>query len=220
VFLGSAAAAAAAGAGVLASDMPVFAQRRDDPIVRELRRQLRAGVRQMRGARPGEGARAVSAALAFGAVYARTADLDASLKGSLRRIGRRRLTDPEIDPAYVIGIMRDHGLADPRLPPLADLTTREKVYDQLVGGGITALFEREASTFAAASSDLDRFTGVFRPVRVNANCQPTMDSITFWSGVVAVACSPIVVGTGAGAYACAGATGILAGFLIAYATFC
>src|SRR5262245_55148223 len=172
VFLGSATAVVAAGAGTLFTN-PVIAQRSSDPVARELRRQLRAGVRQMRGARPGEGARAVSAALTFAAAYGRSIRFDAQFQAFLKRAGKWRLTDPEIDPAQVIGILRDHGLTESRLPPLADLATRQRVYDLLVAKGLTGLIEKEAQRFRAISPELDKLAGVFRPV-VNNNCQPIM----------------------------------------------
>jgi hypothetical protein len=208
----------AAGAGTLFSN-PVIAQRSSDPVARELRRQLRAGVRQMRGLRPGEGARAVSAALTFAAAYGRSIRLDAQLQVFLRRAGKWRLTEAEIDPAQVIGILRDHGLTESRLPPLADLATREKVYDLLLAEGFTGFTERAAQRFSAISPELDKLAGVFRPV-IDERCQPIMDNISIWSGVVAIACSPPSLATGVGELACAAATGALAGYIISYWTYC
>lgn len=218
VFLGSATAVVAAGAGTLFPD-PVIAQRRGDPVVNELRRQLRAGVRQMRGIRPGEGARAVSTALTFATVYGRSIRVDAQFQAFLRRAGKWRLTDPEIDPALVIGMLRDHGLTESRLPPLADLATREKVYDLLLAGGLTGMTERAAQSFSAISPELDKLAGVFRPV-IDERCRPIMDNISIWSGAVAIACGPLSLATGVGELACAAATGALAGYLISYWTYC
>ena len=208
-----------AGAAAFTFDVPVLAQRKDDPLLRELRRQLRAGVREMRGARPGEGARAVSAALAFAAAYGKAVDLDAQFRVVLRRAGKARLTDPEIEPAHILGILRDHGQSDVRLPPLADLTMRRKVYDALVAGGLTPLVEREARSFAEASVELDRLNGVFRPV-INNHCQPLMDNITIWSAMVSIACSPPSVATGVGSAACTVAAGALAGMILRYYIDC
>lgn len=218
VFLGSATAMVAAGAGTLFPN-PVIAQRSSDPVARELRRQLRASVRQMRGARPGEGARAVSSVLAFGAAYARSIRLDAQFQAFLRKAGKQRLTDPEIDPAHVIGILRDHGLTESRLPPLAHLATRERVYDLLLAHGLTGMIEREAQVFSAISPELDKLSGMFRPV-IDYNCQPIMDSIGVWSGVVAISCSPPSLATGVGELACAFSQGVLIGYLIQWATYC
>ncbi len=219
VFLGGATAMVAAGAGTLFPD-PVIAQN-SDPVVRELRRQLRVGVRQMSGARPGEGARAVSAALAFGAVYARSIGLDAQLRPVLRRAGKRRLTEAEVNLAHVIGIAGEHGMSftESSLPPLADLVAREKVYDRLVAEGLTARLEREAQWFAGISPELDKLTGMFRPV-IDYNCQPIMDNIQFWSGVVTLACGTPLVGTLPVMIACSAAAGTLAGHLWSYRTYC
>jgi hypothetical protein len=219
VFLGSATAVVAAGAGTLFSH-PVIAQRRGDPVVNELRRQLRAGVRQMRGVRPGEGARAVSTALTFATAYGRSIRVDAQFQAFLRRAGKWRLTDPEIDPAQVIGMLRDHGLTESRLPPLADLATRQKVYDLLLANGLTGMTERAAQSFSAISPELDKLAGVFRPV-IDDRCRPIMDNISIWSGVVTIACGPLSLAIpGAGELACAAATGALLGYLASYWTYC
>ncbi len=223
VFLGSTAAlgsAAVIGGALLFNEHGASAQSQDaDPVVRELRRQLRAGARQLRGARPGEGARATGAALAFGAVYARARGVDAQLKTMLRKVGRQRMTAAEIEPAYILGLMRDHGITASYVPPLADLTTRERVYDRLVTDGLTGLLDREAQAFTARGPELDKFTGMFRPV-VDYNCQPIMDSISAWSGIVAITCSPWAVASGAGGLACSVATGALIGYLGLYFTYC
>jgi hypothetical protein len=224
MFLGSAAAAAAAGAGTLfiEADVAGAQQRRranDDPLVRELHTQLKAGIKEMRGPRPGEGARAVGAALAFGVAYGRAIGLDAEFAAMLRRRGRLALTQDEIDPAFIAAIVREQGITSTRPLPTADLATRERVYDQLVTAGFTSAVEGFAARLNTRSTDMDRFNGMIRPV-IYHNCQPLMDDIGFWGGVVAIACQPFSTATGIGAAACAVASGALGAALVTYAYYC
>lgn len=224
MFLGSAAAAAAAGAGTLFIDADVAGaqQRRRsdfDPLVRALHEQLRTGVTEMRGPRPGEGARAVSAALAIAVAYGRSINLDVEVAAMLQRRGRLALTQDEIDPAFIAAVLREQGITTTRPLPVADLATRERVYDLLVSAGFTSAVERFAAALTKRSTDMDRFNGMIRPV-IYYDCQPIMDDIAFWGGVVAIACQPWSTATGIGGAACAVASGALGAALVAYAYYC
>ena len=224
MFLGSAAAAAAAGAGTLFIDVDAAGaqgrRRTDhDPLVRELHAQLKAGIKEMRGPRPGEGARAVGASLAFGVAYARSIGLDAEVTAMLRRRGRVSLTQDEIDPTFIAAVLREQGITSTRPLPLADLAMRERVYDLLVSAGFTAVVERFAAGLNKRSTDMDRFNGMIRPV-IYYDCQPLMDDIGFWGGVVAIACQPWSTATVVGGAACAVAAGALGAALVTYAYYC
>ena len=223
LFLWSA-AAVAAGSGTLLIDPGVMdAQLRPrpmgDPVVRELRRQLTAGIKEMRGARPGEGARAVSAALKVGAAYARSLDADAQLTAMLRRRGKVRSTEDDIDPAHLAALLREHGITIGRPLPVADLATRERVYDLLLTAGFTSIVERQAEALAKRSTDMDRFNGMNIPV-IYHDCQPLMNDIAFWGGVVTLTCAPWSVATTVGAAACAVSSGALGAALVAYYIYC
>jgi hypothetical protein len=224
MFLASAAAVTAAGAGTLLMDAEVVgaqSRRRGNaaPLVRELHEQLKAGVKGMRGPRPGEGARAVSATLAMGVAYARSIDLDAEVAAMLRRRGRVALTQDEIDPAFLAAILRDQGITTARPLPVVDLATRERVYDLLAAEGFTSGVERFAAALAKRSVDMDRFNGMIRPV-IYYDCQPLMADIGYWGGVVAITCQPWSTATVIGGAACAIASGALGASLVAYAYYC
>ena len=60
---------------------------------------------------------------------------------------------------------------------------------------------------------------MLRPV-VYHDCQPIMDNIAWWSGVVGIACSPLSVVTAPGEVACAFSSGVLAGYLGQYWWYC
>ena len=224
MFLGSAAATAAAGVGTLFIDADVLGaqqRRRDshDPLVRELHTQLKAGIKQMRGPRPGEGARAVGAALAFGVAYGRSIGLDAGVATMLQRRGRLALTQDEVDPAFIAAIVREQGITSTRPVLLPNLAARERVYDLLVTQGFTSVVEDFAGRLNKRSTDMDRFNGMIRPV-IYHDCQPLMDDIAFWGGAVAIACQPWSTVTVVGGAACAVASGALGAALVAYAYYC
>jgi hypothetical protein len=196
-----------------------------DLVVAELRRQLRAGVRRMGGLKPGEGARSVASTLAVGVAYLHSNNFDRGLRAALqrevRRKGRESLIGRDIDRVHIAHLLRDHGITDMRLPPLADYGTRDRALTALLQpNGFSSLVDVAATQFTGASVDLDRVAGVIRPIRQTRDCQQWQQDIDFWSAIVSIACGAAALAVPGGEAACAFASGVLAGYLFFYWLYC
>jgi hypothetical protein len=192
-----------------------------DLVVAELRRQLRTGVQRIGGLKPGEGARSVASTLAVGVAYMRANNVDrglqAALQRSVRRSGREAVIGRDIDRAHLAHLLRDYGVTDAALPPLADYATRDRALAALLRpNGFSTLVSTAARGLAGASADLDRIGGVIRPIRQSRDCEQWKEDMDIWSAIVTIVCSAAALAVPGGELACAFATGLLAGYLLIY----
>lgn len=143
-----------------------------DLVHDELVRQLKDGVRGLRGARPGEAARRLAATARLLAAHQAggDADLRRRLQAAIRRNGREALVRAEADPAMLAGEARAFGFD--RVPPAEpfDLAARERALDALLKHGaspalrsaadalerLAPTLERGAVTTVAAGDDYDQ----------------------------------------------------------------
>ena len=165
-FLGSAAALGAGAAiGTTLSfpsmGAPVAAAGREDLVHDELIRQMRDGVRALRGARPGEAARRVAATLRVLAAHYQAGGVDAQLKARLRtaiaREGRDAVLRWEADARMREAEARELGLAD---VPLArepfNLPERERALEAMLARGATPALLAAAAELTRLAPELDR----------------------------------------------------------------
>jgi hypothetical protein len=132
-----------------------------DLVHEELIRQMKDGVRALRGAKPGEAARGVAATLRVLAAHYQSADVDAQLKVRLRtaiaRDGRDAVLRWEADAAMRAAEAREFGVADLSLPrePF-NLAERERALEGLLAHGATPALLAAAAELTRLAPQLDR----------------------------------------------------------------
>jgi hypothetical protein len=132
-----------------------------DLVHEELLRQMRDGVRALRGSRPGEAARSVAATLRVLAAHYQSADVDAQVKARLRtaiaREGRDAVLRWEADAAMRAAEAREFGVADLALPrePF-NLAERERALEVLLAHGATPALLAAAAELTRLAPQLDR----------------------------------------------------------------
>jgi hypothetical protein len=140
---------------------PLAAAGRPDLVHEELIRQLKAGVRALRGSRPGEAARTVAATLRLLAAHYQTTGVDADVQKRLRaaiaRDGRDALLRREADPAKRASDAREFGVADLALPrePF-NLAERELAVQAMLASGVTPALLAAAAELTQRAPQLDR----------------------------------------------------------------
>ena len=134
---------------------------RQDLVHEELIRQMKDGVRALRGAKPGEAARGVAATLRVLAAHYQSADVDAQVKARLRtaiaREGRDAVLRWEADAAMRAAEAREFGVADLALPrePF-NLAERERALEGLLAHGATPALLAAAAELTRLAPQLDR----------------------------------------------------------------
>jgi hypothetical protein len=134
---------------------------RQDLVHEELIRQMKDGVRALRGSKPGEAARSVAATLRVLAAHYQSADVDAQVKARLRtaiaREGRDAVLRWEADAAMRAAEAREFGVADLALPrePF-NLAERERALEVLLAHGATPALLAAAAELSRLAPQLDR----------------------------------------------------------------
>ena len=158
--IGSTMSFPSAGVALAAAD-------RQDLVHEELIRQMKDGVRALRGSRPGEAARSVAATLRVLAAHYQSADVDAQVKARLRtaiaREGRDAVLRWEADAAMRAAEAREFGAADLALPrePF-NLAERERALEVLLAHGATPALLAAAAELTRLAPQLDRVTPIAR----------------------------------------------------------
>ena len=139
----------------------VAAAGRQDLVHEELIRQMKDGVRALRGSKPGEVARSVAATLRVLAAHYQSADVDAQVKARLRtaiaREGRDAVLRWEADAAMRAAEAREFGVADLALPrePF-NLAERARALEVLLAHGATPALLAAAAELTRLAPQLDR----------------------------------------------------------------
>jgi len=134
---------------------------RQDLVHEELIRQMKDGVRALRGPRPGEAARNVAATLRVLAAHYQSAGVDAQVKARLRteiaRDGRDAVLRWEADPAMRAAEARELGAADvPLIHEPFNLPERERALEAMLARGATPALLEAAAQLTRLAPDLDR----------------------------------------------------------------
>ena len=162
-FLRSAAtlgAGAAIGSTVSfpSTGVPVAAAAGQGPVHAELVRQLKDGVRALRGPRPGEAARRLAATARVLAAHQEGADaeLQRRLQAAIRRDGREALLRAEPNPAMLAAEAREFGFE--RVPPAEpfNLAARERALDALLKQGASPALRSAADALDRLARSLER----------------------------------------------------------------
>jgi hypothetical protein len=141
--------------------VPLAAAGRQDLVHDELIRQLKDGVRGLRGARPGEAARNVAGTLRVLAAHYQANGVDTQLKTQLgtaiARDGRDAVLRWEANPAMRAAEARDFGVADVPLPrePF-NLAERERALQAMLAHGATPALLAAAAELTRLAPQLDR----------------------------------------------------------------
>jgi len=140
--------------------VPLASTARGDLVHEELIRQLKEGVRALRGARPGEAARTVAATLRVLAAHYQATGVDQDFKSGLRaaiaRDGRDAVLRWETDAAMFAAEARNFGVAVPVAPEPLNLAQRERVLDGMLENGCTLVLLAAAAELARRAPQLDR----------------------------------------------------------------
>jgi len=134
---------------------------RQDLVHEELIRQMKDGVRALRGGTPGAAARSLAATLRVLAAHYQSADVDAQVKNGLRtaiaRDGRDAVLRSEADAAMRAAEAREFGVADLVLPrePF-NLAERERALEALLAHGATPALLAAAAELMRLAPQLDR----------------------------------------------------------------
>jgi len=153
-------AGTAIGATLSSPSMAVTAAHGEgsDIVHDELVRQLKDGVRALRGPRPGEAARRLAATARVLAAHQAggDADLQRRLQAAIRRDGREALLRAEADPAMLAAEAREFGFE--RVPPAEpfDLAARERALDALLKHGASPALRSAADAFDRLARTLER----------------------------------------------------------------
>jgi hypothetical protein len=183
--------------------VPLAAAGRQDLVHDELIRQLKEGVRAMRGSRPGEAARGVAATLRLLAAHYRGNGLDEQFKSRLRaaiaRDGRDAVLRWEMDPAMFAAEARDFGVTVPVPREPFALAQRERALDDMLKNGCTAALLAAAGEISRRASQLDRMG--LTPVAAR-QCGSTGGMVLSLELIAAASCliNPILCAGFMGAY--------------------
>jgi hypothetical protein len=163
-FLGSAVtlgAGTAIGATLSSPSLAVTAAARgggSDSVHAELVRQLKDGVRALRGPRPGEAARRLAATARVLSAHqaAGDADLRRRLQAAIRRDGREALLHAAANPAMLAAEAREFGFD--RVPPAEpfDRVARERALDALLKHGASPALRSAADALERLAPTLER----------------------------------------------------------------
>ncbi|HZI80393.1 MAG TPA: hypothetical protein VFD69_12820 [Vicinamibacterales bacterium] len=209
-FLGSA-AALGAGATIGATlsfpsiGVPLAAAGGQDLVHDELVRQLRDGVRALRGARPGEAARSVAATLRLLAAHYQATGVDAEftsrLRATIARDGRDAVLRWEPDPAMFAAEARNFGVTLPLPREPLNLAERERALDGMLKNGCTPALLAAAAELSRRAPQLDRMA--LTPIAAR-QCPSTSGMVLSVEFIAAAGCliNPIL---------CAGFMGALLG---------
>ena len=141
--------------------VPLTAAGRQDLVHDELIRQLKDGVRALRGARPGEAARSVAATLRLLAAHYQANGVDTQIKTQLgtaiTRDGRDAVLRWEANAAMRAAEAREFGVADLPLPrePF-NLAERERALQAMLAHGATPALLAAAAELTRLAPQLDR----------------------------------------------------------------
>ena len=129
-----------------------------DAVHAELVRQLKDGVRALRGPRPGEAARRLAATARVLAAHQAggDADLQRRLQAAIRRDGREALLRAEANPAMLAAEAREFGFD--RVPPAEpfDRAARERALDALLKQGASPALSSAAAALDRLARTLER----------------------------------------------------------------
>ena len=129
-----------------------------DVVHAELVRQLKDGVRALRGPRPGEAARRLAATARVLAAHQAggDADLQRRLQAAIRRDGREALLRAEANPAMLAAEAREFGFD--RVPPAEpfDRAARERALDALLKQGASPALRSAADALDRLARTLER----------------------------------------------------------------
>jgi hypothetical protein len=162
-FLGSAVslgAGAVIGATLSSPSAAVTAAQggRRDLVHDELVRQMKEGIRSLRGPRPGEASRRLAATLRLLAAHQAggDAELRRRLQAAIRRDGREALLRAEADPAMLAAEAREFGFE--RVPPAEpfDRGARERALDALLKQGASPALLSAAAALEQLAPTLER----------------------------------------------------------------
>jgi hypothetical protein len=154
IFVGSLAGAGVGAVGAASLlDFSVSAQPvSTDPLIRELRRQLKEALGKMRD---GQAAGATQAATVL-RVYASTLN-DGQLKATLRKANRAAVLSAERSHGEIVRIAEDLGINPATIPPhrLLDRGVKELELQRMIDNGLGPLFHEVANRFDAAAVKLE-----------------------------------------------------------------
>jgi hypothetical protein len=140
--------------------VPLTAAGRPDLVHDELIRQLKEGVRALRGARPGEAARTAAGTLRLLAAHYQATGVDADVKKRLRaaiaRDGRDAVLRWEMDPAMFAAEARNFGVTVPLPREPFNLGERERALDEMLKSGCTTVLLAAAAELSRLAPQLER----------------------------------------------------------------
>jgi len=214
-FIGSALTLSAGAAIGSAISFPnaggVLAAEASSSVEAEFLRQLRDGVRSLKGDRPGEAARKVASATRFLSAYYRGNGTDGAfarrIQSLVRREGRSAFLRKEVDASMLTAELKAYGFAGPYLPEPADPARRSRVLAEMESKGVTGLMETAAAEFERLAAYLDARPAL-APVAWRQQCPDLRGQLMFVEFIAAASClvTPIF---------CAVFAGLLAGLKIA-----
>jgi hypothetical protein len=129
-----------------------------DGVHEELVRQLKEGVRALRGPRPGEAARRLAATARLLAAHQAPgdADLQRRLQAAIRRDGREALLRAEADPAMLAAEAREFGFERVPAAEPFDRVARERALDALLKHGASPALRSAAAALERLAPTLER----------------------------------------------------------------
>ena len=140
--------------------MPVAAAGGRDLVHDELIRQLKEGVRSMRGERPGAAARTVAGTLRVLAAHYQATGVDDGMKSGLRqaiaRDGRDAVLHWETDAAAFAAEARNFGVTVPVPREPFNLPERERALSAMLARGVTPALLDAAAELSRRAPQLDR----------------------------------------------------------------
>ena len=176
VFVGSVAAAGVGAAGTTSLlDFPVSAQPgATDPLVREIRRQLKGAFEKMRDGQA-DGARQAATVLRL---YASTVN-DSLIRTTLRKANRQQILLAQVNHGELVREAEELGIDPSRLPPHSlDRVGREVALDRLIKEGLSPLMQHVADFADGVGAKMEALerSGRARPLQV-ALRQPIPDPV-------------------------------------------
>jgi hypothetical protein len=208
-FLGSAMAIGAGAAigttlSYPATNVSLAAGRRD-LVHDELVRQLKDGVRALRGAQPGEAARRLASTARILAEHYTATGLDADIQrkasAAVRRDGREALLRREFDGATLAAEAKAFGIDIPVKPEPFDRQARERALSALLSKGVSPAMREAAEALERIAPHLDR-RGVVAVSARQSGCPDLTAQLFFLEFVALTSClwNPIACAGFQGAY--------------------
>lgn len=176
-----------------------------DVVHDELARQLRAGVRALRGPRPGEAARALASTARVLAEHYQAIGLDRDIRkkaaAAVRREGREAVLRRDSDPAMLRAEARALGIdiVLPREP--FDRQARERALSAMLSGGVSPAMREAAEALERIAPHLDR-SGIATVAARQGGCPDLSAQLYFMEFVAMASClwNPIACAGFQGAY--------------------